>query len=90
MSEWDHDIDEHGHRAASRGRRTAGRRPPAIDPRGVREHFGRVRAVRGIDMTVAPGEIVALLGRQPAGARGPAPAGGRMAVSQGYDTGVML
>jgi len=41
--------------------------PPAIYLRGVHKHFGRVRAVRGIDLTIAPGEIVALLGPNGAG-----------------------
>jgi ABC-2 type transport system ATP-binding protein len=41
--------------------------PTAIDLRGVHKHFGRVRAVRGIDLTIAPGEIVALLGPNGAG-----------------------
>jgi len=41
--------------------------PLAIDLRGVHKNFGRVRAVRGIDLGIAPGEIVALLGPNGAG-----------------------
>jgi ABC-2 type transport system ATP-binding protein len=41
--------------------------PPAIDLRGVHKHFGRVRAVQGIDLAIDPGEIVALLGPNGAG-----------------------
>jgi len=41
--------------------------PLAIDLRGVHKNFGRVRAVRGIDLRIAPGEIVALLGPNGAG-----------------------
>src|SRR5258707_1930074 len=41
--------------------------PVAIELRSVRKHFGQVRAVRGIDLAIAPGEIVALLGPNGAG-----------------------
>jgi len=41
--------------------------PSAIELRGVHKHFGRVRAVRGVDLSIAPGEIVALLGPNGAG-----------------------
>jgi len=35
---------------------------PAIELRGVHKYFGKVKAVRGVDLTITPGEIVALLG----------------------------
>lgn len=43
------------------------REPAAIDLRGLRKNFGSVEAVRGIDLTVRPGEIVAFLGPNGAG-----------------------
>src|SRR6476660_6287445 len=39
----------------------------AISLRGVRKSFGSVEAVRGIDLTIRPGEIVAFLGPNGAG-----------------------
>jgi len=39
----------------------------AVDLRGVHKHFGSVQAVRGIDLDMAPGEIVAFLGPNGAG-----------------------
>jgi ABC-2 type transport system ATP-binding protein len=41
--------------------------PPAVELRGITKNFGRVQAVRGIDLTVASGEIVAFLGPNGAG-----------------------
>ena len=40
---------------------------PAIELQGLTKSFGSVRAVRGIDLTVWPGEIVAFLGPNGAG-----------------------
>ena len=40
---------------------------PAIRVRGLRRRYGRVEAVRGLDLTVRCGEIVALLGPNGAG-----------------------
>ena len=40
---------------------------PAIELTGLTKSFGSVRAVRGIDLTVQPGEIVAFLGPNGAG-----------------------
>ncbi len=39
----------------------------AVGLRGVRKHFGSVQAVRGIDLDVASGEIIAFLGPNGAG-----------------------
>jgi ABC-2 type transport system ATP-binding protein len=41
--------------------------PPAIELRGVHKHFGHIHAVKGVDLTVASGEIVAFLGPNGAG-----------------------
>ncbi len=41
--------------------------PPAIELSGVRKHFGAVEAVRGLDLRVDPGEVVAFLGPNGAG-----------------------
>ncbi|MEP6479205.1 MAG: ABC transporter ATP-binding protein [Rhodoglobus sp.] len=40
---------------------------PAIAARGLVKHYGKVRAVNGIDLVVEPGEIVAFLGPNGAG-----------------------
>jgi ABC-2 type transport system ATP-binding protein len=40
---------------------------PAIRLDGVTKHFGAVEAVRGIDLTIQPGEVVAFLGPNGAG-----------------------
>jgi ABC-2 type transport system ATP-binding protein len=51
-----------------RGQGTAGTgQPPAIALRGVRKNFGAVQAVRGIDLDISSGEIVAFLGPNGAG-----------------------
>jgi ABC-2 type transport system ATP-binding protein len=42
-------------------------RPLAIELNGLRKDFGHVQAVRGIDLTIAAGEIVAYLGPNGAG-----------------------
>lgn len=41
--------------------------PRAVDLRGVHKTFGAVRAVRGIDLAIRPGEVVAFLGPNGAG-----------------------
>ncbi|RNL78885.1 ABC transporter ATP-binding protein [Nocardioides marmorisolisilvae] len=40
---------------------------PAVSLSGVTKHFGAVQAVRGIDLTIEPGEVVAFLGPNGAG-----------------------
>ncbi len=40
---------------------------PAIEVRGLVKHFGEVHAVRGVDFTVAPGEVFGFLGPNGAG-----------------------
>jgi ABC-2 type transport system ATP-binding protein len=53
---------------SGRGRQPpAGGQPLAIDLKGVHKSFGSVEAVRGIDLNVASGEIVAFLGPNGAG-----------------------
>ena len=40
---------------------------PAVSLRGVHKYFGDVHAVRGLDLEIRPGEIVAFLGPNGAG-----------------------
>jgi ABC-2 type transport system ATP-binding protein len=49
------------------GRRTSGTELPAVRLTGVTKDFGKVRAVRGIDLELEQGEIVAFLGPNGAG-----------------------
>src|SRR5450755_2667360 len=46
---------------------TAGSLPLAVGLRGLHKSFGSVQAVKGIDLNVASGEIVAFLGPNGAG-----------------------
>jgi ABC-2 type transport system ATP-binding protein len=47
---------------------TVGHGPPmAVTLRGIHKHFGPVQAVRGIDLDIAAGEIVAFFGPNGAG-----------------------
>jgi len=48
-------------------RASSGAQPLAIELMGVHKSFGSVEAVKGIDLNVAPGEIVAFLGPNGAG-----------------------
>jgi ABC-2 type transport system ATP-binding protein len=47
--------------------RAAAATAPAVRLQGVRKSFGPVEAVRGIDLTILPGEVVAFLGPNGAG-----------------------
>jgi ABC-2 type transport system ATP-binding protein len=53
--------------AASAAPVASGAVPPAIGLRGVRKSFGSVQAVRGVDLTIGAGEVVAFLGPNGAG-----------------------
>ena len=46
---------------------TGATRPPLLDVRGLRGGYGAVEVLRGVDLQVADGEIVALLGSNGAG-----------------------
>ena len=41
--------------------------PPVVEVRGLRKSYGRIEAVRGIDLSVEPGEIFGFLGPNGAG-----------------------
>ncbi|TDL78277.1 sugar ABC transporter ATP-binding protein [Palleronia sediminis] len=41
--------------------------PPRISLRGIRKNFGSIEALRGVDLDVAPGECVGLIGDNAAG-----------------------
>ena len=41
--------------------------PPALELRGIRKRFGATEALRGVSLTVAPGEVHALIGENGAG-----------------------
>lgn len=40
---------------------------PVLDIKGLRKSYGKIEAVKGVDLTIAPGEIVGLLGPNGAG-----------------------
>jgi ABC-2 type transport system ATP-binding protein len=52
---------------AERADRTAAAREPAVWTRGLAKDYGEVKAVRGIDFEVAPGEVFGFLGPNGAG-----------------------
>ena len=45
----------------------AGRKPPLLAVRAVSTYYGSVAALRGVDLDVAAGEIVTLIGANGAG-----------------------
>lgn len=49
------------------GEQTVDRPTPVIECRGLSKHYGQVRALRGVDVSVFPGEIVGLVGDNGAG-----------------------
>ncbi len=53
--------------ATTQGRDRPGAAAPAMSITGLRKDFGNVQAVRGIDLEITPGEIVAFLGPNGAG-----------------------
>src|SRR4051794_25134873 len=44
-----------------------GAEPPALELRGVRKRYGSIEALRGVELTLRPGEVHALLGDNGAG-----------------------
>src|SRR3954452_1463434 len=58
MTQTTHDVDVPGTRPAA---------TPAVSLRGLTKRFGAVTAVDGLDLTIEPGEIVAVLGPNGAG-----------------------
>ncbi len=40
---------------------------PVLEARGINKHFGPVQALRNVDLSVFPGEVVALIGDNGAG-----------------------
>ena len=40
---------------------------PRLEMRGVRRSFGATKALRGVELTVVPGEVMALVGENSAG-----------------------
>ena len=40
---------------------------PVMQARGINKHFGPVQALRDVDLSVFPGEVVALIGDNGAG-----------------------
>ena len=55
------------HAAKSLERADAGRGQPAVEIRGLEKSFGRTKALDGLDLVVAPGEITGFLGPNGAG-----------------------
>ncbi len=41
--------------------------PPVLELRGMRAGYGRIDVIRGVDMTVRPGELIVICGRNGAG-----------------------
>src|SRR5919112_3636144 len=60
-------VSESDHRLSAAGAGETAVVSPAIELRGVHKSFGGVRAVRGVDLALAGGEIHALVGENGAG-----------------------
>src|SRR6187401_1801355 len=49
------------------GSTTRSKIEPVLEARGINKHFGPVQALRNVDLSVYPGEVVALIGDNGAG-----------------------
>ena len=48
-------------------------RAPLLELKGIRKRFGELEVLRGVDLALYPGEILALLGKERALALGAGP-----------------
>lgn len=56
-----------GGTAASLAEGASASTPPALQVRGLTSHYGRIQALKGVDLDVAEGQLVALVGANGAG-----------------------